>query len=448
MSTSDRLKLSTTSVYLQKQGEAGVAVWATLLAKAIKIDPKEMIEARGGETQFINPHDARNDIQDIFPFSTVCFKTVLPDMTVYCIQTHEADLFYTAGGALPTCAEDYSDVLHETAQDDGLGRLILPANSAFSKNEFGYEGTPVLVAPDLEMIPGNNLRFRLMCDGQAVAGVQIEDNEVSRTYVALAHRDRGLERLIEHKVAGYIEAQLKEGKLKRDSPLNFSALYDPRITDHTDLTHFLGGFDGAAFGSLNGLMVLRALQRIDTKNPEKARLCALELPFIIQHFAVGALLFRGRELENPEISERSLIDAAITLMRAVYSKLPGELRARTPLVAAGMLAFLEFKKSKNIDYFADQIIGRSGNNKSLACILLSHADIKPGLGENLKVDLHPLYATLRQAIKRQIDLKSWILKNIPADARLRAHANTGFEEIIETMPRADRGKALEDVLGL
>jgi hypothetical protein len=448
MTSPDRLKLATTSVYLHRQGKAGQAIWATLLAKAIKIDAKEMIEARGGQSQFINPHDSYTNPQEIFPFSTVCFKTFLPDMTVYCIQTDEAELFYTAGGALPTYSEDFSHLLHEIAQDDGLGRLVLPSNSALSKDEFRREGTPVMVEHNLEMIPGESPRFRMMIDGQVTAAAQVVNNEVSRTYVTLAHRGRGLEHVLEHKVNQYIDAQIRQGMLKKPGPLNFWALYDPRIKDKDDLTHFLGGFDGVAFGSLNGLTVFRALQRIDMTNVVKSRLILNEFTYPIQHFAVGAVLCRTRELENPGIDERIMIDEVVKLMTTVYGKASAQPGVQKPLVAAGMLALLDFKKSTNIDYFADQIIGLPGGKKSLGWSLLSHKDISQGLGGKLSVDFQPTYAVIRTAIERQMDLKSWILKKMPPEARRIAFSNTGFQEIIATIPKADRGKTLEDALGL
>lgn len=226
--------------------------------------------------------------------------------------------------------------------------------------------------------------------------------------------------------------------------LNFEILYDPKVTCSGDLMELLNSLDKRDyFGVPNASQMVRALMRIDVQEkPDASRAVLQECRGRTQHLAAGALLYRILELieVEPVMDERPCIDEMVEIMEVAYNnKNAGKMRAFTPLVALGMLQFMEFRKSPNIQYFADSILN---SKSSLAWNLLCHAV------EQKDIDLHPMYAMVREAIERKADFKSWMVKTVPPHARKHGYRNTGYREILEVMPKADRGEALGDALGL
>jgi hypothetical protein len=226
--------------------------------------------------------------------------------------------------------------------------------------------------------------------------------------------------------------------------LDFNVLYDPRIKCTADMNDLLDSPEGRAFGAPNASQMVRAMIRIDIeKVPEASREVLLECKLRQQHFAAGPLLYRLLELVDPEVDERVWLDELVDIMSVAYnykSRNGFGLRTYLPSVPMGMIDFLTFRKSPNIQYFADKIIAET--RSPLAKDLLCH----PQPVKN--IDLHPMYALLRQTIERNTDLTSWVKKSVPPHARKAMFDNTGYQEIIETLSKAERGKALEDVLGL
>jgi hypothetical protein len=226
--------------------------------------------------------------------------------------------------------------------------------------------------------------------------------------------------------------------------LDYKPLYDAKINCIGDLNQLLDSPDGRAFGVPNASQMIRAMMRIDVKRcPEASREVLKECKNRLQHLAAGPLLYRVLELVDPEIDERVWLDELVDIMSVAYnhrSRAEIGIRAYLPLVPAGMLRFLEFRKSPNIEYFADKIVGETRTR--LAKDILSHPTPQKGL------DLKPMNTLLRQSIERTTDLTSWMKKNVPPHARKAMFDNTGYQEIIDLLGRDDRGKALEDVMGL
>lgn len=227
--------------------------------------------------------------------------------------------------------------------------------------------------------------------------------------------------------------------------LDFNVLYDPRIKYTGDMIELLNSAEGrSSFGVTGGGQMTKALMRLDIENrPEASREVLRECKTRPQHLATGPILYRILELADPEMDERAWIDELVQIMSVAYNHKTRSdigLRHYLPMLPAGMFSFLEFRKSPNVEYFADEII--KNTNGRLARDVLCNPMPQPGL------DRRPMHALLRQSIERNTDLQSWVKKTVPPHVRKSMYDNTGFQELIEMLPRMDRGKALEDALGL
>jgi hypothetical protein len=227
--------------------------------------------------------------------------------------------------------------------------------------------------------------------------------------------------------------------------LDFNVLYDPRIKYAGDMIELLDSAEGrSSLGVSGGGQMTKALMRLDIESrPEASREVLMECKTRPQHLATGPLLYRILQLVDPEIDERVWIDELVQIMSVAYNYKTRSvigLRQYLPMVPTGMFSFLEFRKSPNIEYFADEII--KNKNGRLARDVLCNPLPQRGL------DRSQMHALLRQSIERNTDLQSWVKKTVPPHARKPMYDNTGFQELIEMLPRMERGKALEDAMGL
>lgn len=218
MTTDNLLKFSTMCDRLQLQVENGKDIWATLMLRATRIDPSELqaqcdleeeFEDEGAYEQFL-----REDP------NTGAYRVDLPSGPIYFIQTSGFEYFFTPDGAIPTYFEDVSEIVHEATRNNCAGRLILPANSALSGGAFGFEQSPVNVAPYLEMIKGIDTRYRLLStSGHVIAGALVQDNKVVTTFATMAYLGLGIEDELEGRINGLLKAKPRM-RPQRDTEAN------------------------------------------------------------------------------------------------------------------------------------------------------------------------------------------------------------------------------------
>lgn len=211
MSSSNKLEFATMCDRLQMRVENGKDIWATLMHKAQKIDPAELKDRCDLEEHF-EDDSAYEHFVRVDPH-TSSFRVDLPDGPVYFIQTSGFEYFFTQDGVIPSYYENLHEIVHEAARNNCEGRLILPPNSALSGGSFGFESEAIAIEPDLQMIKGIDTRYRLMKDGEAIAGALVQDNKVVTTFAVMAHLNQGVEGLISRRVTAHLDEI--SGKPKR-----------------------------------------------------------------------------------------------------------------------------------------------------------------------------------------------------------------------------------------
>lgn len=214
MPTDNLMTFAITCDRLQFKVENGKEIWATLMYGSQRVSPSEL--------------QSRCDVEDHFeeedPFSTFvredpdsgCYRTDLPTGTVYFIQTAGFEYFFTQDGSIPSYFENLSEIVHETARNNCEGRIILPPNNALANGSFGHESEAIRIAPDLELIQGENSRYRLLAeDGSVMAAAMVQNGRVETTFATMRYRDQGLEERLVDRIQSLISAKPKR-QARRD----------------------------------------------------------------------------------------------------------------------------------------------------------------------------------------------------------------------------------------
>lgn len=162
------------------------------------------------------------------------------------------------------------------------------------------------------------------------------------------------------------------------------------------------------------------------------------------HACAGPIFMRMKELTNSSQTERVRIEQVVDLLQ-VYAieKDPKGIRPFTLIAAAGVFDYLAFIKSPNISYLAECILGRMKEDPGLVQAILS-----PGVSI-LRSDTTVLRQTLRDTILASHGgIEAWAKDSLDSKSRSDLYAFTGWREVLKSLTKTGRGKALEIDLGM
>jgi GNAT superfamily N-acetyltransferase len=175
---------------LHNQVEHGEHIWKTLMHSAERIEPKVLLAACDMDSFFDEGEDFESYAAD--DADTACYRTSTPQGDVYFIQKTGFEMFFTEGGQIPA----YNPMSPTDSYDEygcsALARLLFPWNHPKLQCSYGFEKPPIWLDNDLRLIEGRGLRFQLFRDGVAVAGMQLENNQIVDLYVTRDLRRQGL----------------------------------------------------------------------------------------------------------------------------------------------------------------------------------------------------------------------------------------------------------------
>jgi hypothetical protein len=225
--------------------------------------------------------------------------------------------------------------------------------------------------------------------------------------------------------------------------MKFDDICDSRISKPTDLLSYLISNQAKEFSTVDLRTVFKAINLVDLRYRDDVRgmLMAIQSSKKPGFEAAGVVYLRLAELRNPELPSLERNRQAVDLMTCMVEKSHTTLNARVLAVATGIYDYLAYREPALAQYFADDLIACAETNPHMALALMT----KPN---DQDIDPQPFYSSLYQAIGKSGDVKTWIKQKIPARLRQIAANNTGFKEFLQTMGKADKGKFLENQLGL
>ena len=175
---------------LHNKVEHGEHIWKTLMHGAEPIEP-EVLLAACDMSSFFDEGESFESYAAEDP-DTACYRTSTPQGDVYFIQKTGFEMFFTEGGQTPAYNPMSPIDNYDEYGFSALARLLFPRNHPRLQSAYGFEKPPIWLDNDLRLIEGRGLRFQLFRDGVAVAGMQVEDNQIVDLYVARDLRRQGL----------------------------------------------------------------------------------------------------------------------------------------------------------------------------------------------------------------------------------------------------------------
>ena len=156
-------------------------------------------------------------------------------------------------------------------------------------------------------------------------------------------------------------------------------------------------------------------------------------------------LYRVLELEDLIHPDSERVDHTLEFLKSLTKSKSPKLQSLAAPLAAEFFDFLKMRKNQEaIAHAASKIIGWANDHDSQRAL---HLIVAPkvslaGAGETC------LFVELREAIERNADFSGWLEESLPPRLRLRAFQSTGFPELRKLATRNQRGKILEDDLGM
>jgi hypothetical protein len=160
---------------------------------------------------------------------------------------------------------------------------------------------------------------------------------------------------------------------------------------------------------------------------------------------LGVFLHQYLQRSDPESKEYSKPQTMHELLMTFSEKKAAKIHRKTTTLAEELFAYYAVFGNKEADALADLIIQgcNTSNGKSLILSLLVPTE--------LPAYRHPnacLYMKLYEAISRQGDVAEWLKTNVTQKHMPAAIEATGWTEFLSVMNNRNRGKTLEDSLGL
>lgn len=156
-------------------------------------------------------------------------------------------------------------------------------------------------------------------------------------------------------------------------------------------------------------------------------------------------LYRVLELEGANGEDPEIVDKTLDFLKALTRSSSPKLQSLASPLAAELFDFLEMRENHAaIAHAATVIIGwavEPESQRSLHLILAPKISLEHA-GKTCIFDY------LRSTIERDTDFSNWVEQNLPSSLRLRAYKSTGFVELRALATRKQRGRILEDDLGM
>lgn len=160
----------------------------------------------------------------------------------------------------------------------------------------------------------------------------------------------------------------------------------------------------------------------------------------------GAAIAVYRVLElDAKGDDLQKVDRTLQFLLALTKSQSPKLQGLAAPLTAEFFDFLAMRENHNaIAHASTRLVGWASSaetRESLNLILAPKVSLG-GAGKTC------LFDELKATIEKEKDFSQWVEDNIPSRLRLRAYQNTGFQEIRTLATRKQRGKILEDDLGM
>jgi hypothetical protein len=229
--------------------------------------------------------------------------------------------------------------------------------------------------------------------------------------------------------------------------MKFDGICDESIKTPTDLLRFLLTPRSKEFSDTELRTVYKAISLVDLKEQRdnaRGMMLSIQSSKNPGYEAAGVIYLRLCELKNPGMTEQDRLLQAIDLVRCMTEISHPVLNSKILSVATGIYNFLAFRQPDHVELFTDSIIAVPENDNRNRMVV----KMVGGNPTNPTINTKPFRDALYKSIERKGDVKDWIKRNIPPRLRVAASEVTGFKEFLQTMGKADKGKFLEDQLGL
>lgn len=165
-------------------------LYSSLLGQAKTVDPCQLLS----DCQMDDLLDEGESYADFVSCDedARCYLSETGDEKVYFIQLMGNEFFFTVDGQIPVEYVDSYESVHREMSWDGLAVTLLPGNCALSAGRYLDEPDAQTIGPNVEVIEGEPMRFRLFRDGKAVAGLSVLNGMVEALYVSPDYRRQGL----------------------------------------------------------------------------------------------------------------------------------------------------------------------------------------------------------------------------------------------------------------
>lgn len=112
------------------------------------------------------------------------YKCETPQGDVYFLQSSGFEFFFTPSGKPPTFfVPEYQEVANTIHRGGPLATLLLAAGDGRMQGRNGAEFHIDTLPEGIEVIEGRNTRFRLMREGEAIAGMKVDGSTITEIFV-------------------------------------------------------------------------------------------------------------------------------------------------------------------------------------------------------------------------------------------------------------------------
>lgn len=168
----------------------GESIWLTLMRHAVRIDDHEFLAEC--DIDQLTEGEPFEDFAGSDP-NTGCYKVEFQGVTTFFIQTRGFEFFFTKDAEIPNLFEPESVLDREVARDS-QAVLLLGPNNPRANGSFGREGPPEMVSEHIERIVGDRLRYRLIKEGQILAGIEVDGYDIQQMYVRSDYQGQNVHR--------------------------------------------------------------------------------------------------------------------------------------------------------------------------------------------------------------------------------------------------------------
>lgn len=165
----------------------GEMIWSTHMAMAHPVTLNEFQQSCDSSRLL----DEDETLEDFVESDTDhgFYRCDTPNGSVYFIQESGFEFFFTADGKSPDYYRPEDHELTLLMQgSSALASTLLRANDGRLQGSNGIEECVDTLPSGIEIIRGRLSRYRLMKDGQAIAGLSVRENKIENLFVHPEHR--------------------------------------------------------------------------------------------------------------------------------------------------------------------------------------------------------------------------------------------------------------------